>query len=142
MISTTGEYALRAAVYLAQHHGAPKTTAQIAEGTRVPQGYLSKVLQSLVRAGLIHGQRGLGGGFTLQREPAEINVLEVLQAVDAAPERIKRCPLGHKSHTTLCPLHKLLDQSIASTEKAFQATDLQTLLNSTDGIKALCESGK
>ncbi|MCC5875388.1 MAG: Rrf2 family transcriptional regulator [Candidatus Sumerlaeia bacterium] len=139
MISTTGEYALRAAVYLAQHHGSPKTTAQIAEGTQVPQGYLSKVLQAMVRAELIHGQRGLGGGFTLQREPSKINILQVLKAVDAAPQRIKRCPLGHKGHTSLCPLHKLLDQSIATTENAFRQTDLQTLLKSTDGITALCD---
>ena len=43
------------------------TTEAIAKLTRVPQGYLSKVLQSLSKAGLVHSQRGIGGGFVLAR---------------------------------------------------------------------------
>ena len=42
MISQTAEYALRAIVYLAGQNGAPRTTAQIAETTMIPAGYLAK----------------------------------------------------------------------------------------------------
>ncbi|MDK2972781.1 MAG: Rrf2 family transcriptional regulator, nitric oxide-sensitive transcriptional repressor [Candidatus Sumerlaeota bacterium] len=139
MISTTGEYALRAAVYLAQHYDAPQTTAQIAEGTRVPQGYLSKILQAMVRRDLVTSQRGLGGGFVLIREPREVTVLEVLASVDAAPERIRKCPLGLEGHTKLCPVHRLVDEAIAHAETAFESADLESLSRSTRGVRALCE---
>lgn len=138
MISTTGEYALRAAVYLAQHRDDPQTSALIAEGTKVPQGYLSKVLQSMVKAELITSQRGLHGGFLLARAAADISVLEVLKAVDAAPQRIKKCPLGLPGHTKLCPVHRLVDESIAEAEKAFGKADLESLSRSARGVTPLC----
>lgn len=140
VISTTGEYALRAAVYLAQHHPNPQTTALIAEGTKVPSGYLSKILQSMVRAELIHSQRGLHGGFTLMREPADITVLEVLASVDAAPQRIQKCPLGLKGHVSLCPVHRLVDEAVEHAQKAFSKANLEDLSRSTRGSKPLCEA--
>ena len=63
MISQTAEYALRAVVFLSMNVDAAFTTQQIAVATKVPAAYLSKVMQSLVRAGLVRSQRGLGGGF-------------------------------------------------------------------------------
>ena len=59
MFSRTTEYALRAVVYLAAQDGAARTIGQIAEATRVPSDYLSKVMQNLRRAGLVQSQRGL-----------------------------------------------------------------------------------
>ena len=140
VISTTGEYALRASVFLAQHHPDPQTTAIIAEGTKVPAGYLSKILQSMVRHDLIHSQRGLHGGFTLQRPPAEITVLDVLASVDAAPQRIKKCPLGLKGHVKLCPVHSLVDDAVAHAEKAFASSNLEVLSKSTQGSTPLCDT--
>ena len=56
MLSQTVEYALRAVVYLADQAPLPRTTDQIAERTRVPKAYLSKVLQNLVRRRIIHSR--------------------------------------------------------------------------------------
>lgn len=140
MISTTGEYALRAAVFLAQNHPAPQTSALIAEGTLVPAGYLSKILQSMVRSGLIHSQRGLHGGFTLLQAPEEITVLDVLASVDAAPKRITKCPLGLKGHVKLCPVHKLVDEAVEHAHAAFSKATLADLTTSAQGITPLCEA--
>src|SRR5437763_13868483 len=82
MISQTVEYALRAIVHLAAYPGAAQTNRQIAEATKVPMPYLSKVLQQMTRAGLIRSHRGLRGGFTLARRPDEITVFEVFEVVD------------------------------------------------------------
>ena len=81
MLSQTVEYALRAAVYLAGKTGTPQTNDQIATATKVPAAYLSKVLQSLTRAGLVAAQRGVRGGFTLCRAADELTILEVVNAV-------------------------------------------------------------
>jgi Rrf2 family protein len=121
MISQTAEYALRAIVYLADQVR-PQTTAQIAQVTRVPAGYLAKVMQSLTRAGLVHSQRGLNGGFTLSYDAHELSVLTVINAVDPI-SRFPECPLGIPSHgRRLCPLHYRLDQAAEMVEKAFEKT--------------------
>jgi Rrf2 family protein len=129
MISQTAEYALRAVVCLgtAPDHR-PLTTQAIAGKTLVPAGYLSKVLQGLGRAGLVESQRGLRGGFVLARPLDEISVLDVINAVDPL-KRIKRCPLGLVGHgTRLCPLHRRLDEAIATVESLFVGTSIAELL--------------
>ncbi|MDX2177459.1 MAG: Rrf2 family transcriptional regulator [Candidatus Sumerlaeia bacterium] len=140
MITTTGEYALRAAAYLAQHPAGSTTSAIIAEATKVPHGYLQKVLKQLVRAGLIASQRGLNGGFVLARPAAEISILDVLRAVDAAPQRITRCPLGLAGHVRLCPVHRLVDDATAAIEAAFAKASLADMSATAGGVKALCEA--
>lgn len=127
MFSETAEYALRAVVYLASKGGAPGTVQQIAEATRLRAGYLAKVMQRLCRAGLVHSQRGLHGGFTLARPTDELTVLDVIEAVDPI-QRIRGCPLGIKGHVNLCPLHRRLDHAMSLVENALRETTLAELL--------------
>lgn len=137
LVSQTVEYALRAAVWLADHD-AGQTTQEIAEATQVPSSYLSKVLQGLQRAGIVQGRRGAGGGFTLARAAAEISVLEVVQAVDPI-HRIETCPLGIPSHGgRLCPLHRKLDDAIGHVTAAFGSTSLAELVAPKHRLKPLC----
>lgn len=70
MFSQTVEYALRAVVHLAAESPRARTTDQIATATLVPKAYLSKVLQALVRGGVVKSQRGLGGGIALAQPPS------------------------------------------------------------------------
>ncbi|MBX7074586.1 MAG: Rrf2 family transcriptional regulator [Pirellulales bacterium] len=139
MFSQTVEYALRAMVCLASEAPAARTTQQIAEVTKVPAAYLAKVIQSLNRAGLVHSQRGIGGGVSLMRAPNQISILEVVNAVDPIP-RIQSCPLGLESHgVNLCPLHRRVDNAIAMVEKAFQSTTLAEVIAEPTGSVPLCE---
>jgi Rrf2 family protein len=139
MISQTTEYALRAVVYLAQHPTDSWTTKQIAAATRVPAGYLSKVLQGLSRAGLISSQRGRHGGFQLAGDPEQVSVLEVVNAVEPI-RRITRCPLNLATHDVdLCPLHQALDDTIGLVEKAFGDKKLAQLLGRDDSVNPLCD---
>jgi Rrf2 family protein len=128
MLSQTTEYALRAVVWLAQNHGASQTTQQIAAATKVPVGYLSKVLQMLGKAGLVRALRGKRGGFELSKPPGDMKVLEIVRVVDPI-QRIRVCPLGLASHSRqLCPLHSRIDQALASIEASFGSTSLADLL--------------
>ncbi len=127
MFSQTTEYALRAVIYLASQSGTARTTQQIAESTRVPTGYLSKVMQGLGRARLVQSQRGLHGGFTLARPAEELTVLDVIQAVDPI-QRIRSCPLGLKGHINLCPLHRRLDHAMKLVEEALRKSSIAELL--------------
>jgi Rrf2 family nitric oxide-sensitive transcriptional repressor len=138
VFSQTVEYALRAAVHLASEAPAGRTTDQIAEATRVPRAYLSKVLQSLGRAGIVHSQRGLGGGMTLTKTGDEITILEVVNAVEPL-QRIHTCPLGLAAHgVRLCPLHRRLDNALAMVEEAFGNSTLAEVLAEPSRSKPLC----
>lgn len=140
MFSQTNEYALRVVTFLGAFGKKPVKNADISKATQVPAGYLYKVLQTLVRAGLVTGQRGINGGFTLNRDPADISVFDVVQAVDPLP-RIRSCPLHLRSHgINLCPLHKRLDQALEMVEKAFRASSIAELLSDPNPSVLLCDA--
>ena len=138
MISRTAEYALRAVVALGSNPEGPRTTQQIAQETRVPSGYLAKVLQALSRSGLVVSQRGQSGGFVLSRPLEQLTILDVINAVDPL-KRIERCPLGLDGHGDhLCPLHQRLDQGIAQLEALFGAITIGQLLAEQKSKQHLC----
>lgn len=140
MISQTAEYALRAIVHLAQAHPRPQTAAAIAERTHVPVPYLSKVMQSLARAGFVSSQRGLHGGFTLLRQASSFSVLDVITAVEPL-RHIRTCPLDPPGHEApLCRLHKCLEDAMVRMEEVYGATSIETLIDVTEGDRALCGS--
>lgn len=135
MLSQTAEYALRAIVALAMNPGSPRTAQDLARESQVPLDYLSKILNSLSKAGLVTGQRGRGGGFQPAVRPSELTVLQVVTAVDPL-KRIKTCPLGLKAHgENLCPLHRKLDDAVRGVEEAFASTTIESLAG-----KSFCES--
>jgi Rrf2 family transcriptional regulator, nitric oxide-sensitive transcriptional repressor len=128
MFSQTAEYALRAVVFLASRPDVPRITPQIAEATHVPAGYLSKVLQTLGKEGIVRSRRGLHGGFTLAVPPEALTVLQVIAAVDPL-KRIETCPLGLEIHgSRLCPLHRRLDEAIGRVESALAGFTIRDLL--------------
>jgi Rrf2 family transcriptional regulator, nitric oxide-sensitive transcriptional repressor len=142
LISPTAEYALRAVVAIAQGDGKAVVTPTLVEMTKVPAGYLPKVLQTLRRAGIVNSKRGLGGGFTLARSPELVTVLDVVNTVDPI-KRIERCPLGVDSHSTiLCPLHKRLDEAAEMVEKSFASTTIAELLATDANHAPLCKPAK
>jgi Rrf2 family protein len=138
MFSQTVEYALRAVVHLASKSPEAQTTDEIAVATHVPRAYLSKVLQGLARGGIVQSQRGLGGGVTLAQSPADLSILQVVNAVEPI-ERIRSCPLGLAAHgVRLCPLHRRLDNALGMVEEAFAATTLAEVLAEPTKSVPLC----
>ena len=82
-VSAKGEYAIRALLDLAVHHGEGLVPIQeVARRQGIPQRYLEQVLLVLKRAGFLDSKRGATGGYQLVRAPAAITVGEVLRAVE------------------------------------------------------------
>lgn len=138
MISQTLEYALRAIVAIAQQQGEPCTAKRIAESTEIPLPYLSKLMQVLVRGGLVHSQRGLHGGFVLARPAQHLSIWDVAEVVDPV-RRIHHCPLKLHSHgTKLCPLHRRIDDALAGTEAVFRGTSVAEMLQEAGDRELFC----
>ncbi|CAN0347246.1 unnamed protein product, partial [Ectocarpus sp. 4 AP-2014] len=96
----------------------------------------------LGRAGILTSQRGINGGYSLDRDPEGLTVLEIINCVDPV-QRITQCPLKLASHGAgLCPLHRMLDNSIADLEKRFGEMTIAALLRQNTGLKPLCETGQ
>ena len=84
-ISAKGEYAIKAVLDLAVHHGRGLIPIQeIASRQSIPQRYLEQVLLALKRAGILTSKRGASGGYHLTRDPEAITVGAVLRAVEGA----------------------------------------------------------
>jgi Rrf2 family protein len=88
-LSPVEDYAVRALVDLARYPNSP--VRAIAARTGVPGPHLAKVIQSLARAALVETTRGRKGGVWLARDPSEIRLLDVVEAMQG-PLRFLRCP--------------------------------------------------
>lgn len=141
VFSLTHEYALRATVYLASRDAeGPVEHRQISEATQVPAAYLSKILQLLVKEGILLSKRGVAGGFWLAESPADISVLDVLNAVDPL-QRLEACPLKLRSHAKqLCPMHAKLAAAQQAIEDTFRHTRLNEMLEQEGHPLPLVES--
>ncbi|WP_161890173.1 RrF2 family transcriptional regulator [Pontibacter russatus] len=136
MLSKTTEYALRAVVYVAMHdtQGVKVGIKEIAKELELPAHFMGKILQDLVRKGVISSVKGPGGGFFLHRPASDINLLEVVQVIDGL-EAFRRCGMGMKqcSDTHPCPLHNDIKAYRDQMLKVFSTKTIQDLV---DGISS------
>ena len=85
MFSTRAEYGVRVMVDLARRGGAePVPLAEIAAGEGLPLAYLEHLVARLRRAELIESRRGAHGGYLLAREPSQITMAEVVEALEGS----------------------------------------------------------
>lgn len=88
-ISTKGDYATRALQDLALHYAeGPIPIEKIATRQALPVRYLEQLLLTLKRAGFLLSKRGVNGGYSLAKPPAQITLGEILRAVDGPIEPI------------------------------------------------------
>lgn len=105
--SATVEYAIRAMAHIATLEEGQRILARdLAEATKVPRQFLGKILHRLARADLLDSAKGRGGGFKFARSPKEIEVADVVAALDGM-EASNRCVLGldECNDSQPCPLH-------------------------------------
>ncbi len=107
MISKTAEYALRAVLFIAREsEQGPVRANELAKLLGVPSNYLSKILHTLARAGLLTSGRGPRGGFQLARPAEQMLLADVLEALDPSLLR-SDCLLGNPtcSDEEACAVH-------------------------------------
>ncbi len=114
-LTKRADYGLIAMRYLAEH-AASSSAKDIAEAHGIPPELLAKILQKLVKAGLLVSQHGINGGYVLARDPRTITAFEVIKAIEG-PVFLTSCVTtkGECGQTDRCtvraPLRKV-SQSI------------------------------
>jgi Rrf2 family protein len=125
-VSDRGNAAIHALALAAAQDGR-MTAAACARSLRVSPSYLAKVLQVLVRGGLLSSTRGAAGGFELARDPAAMSCLEVLELVDG-PLPDRECLFRE----TVCPpaacvLQAMCAQAVLAVRETLASTSIRAL---------------
>jgi Rrf2 family protein len=90
-ITRQADYALRAVIYLSKLGPEERAaTAQIAQEQQIPPSFLAKIVSQLSVAGLLQTSRGARGGVSLARNPGDITLLDVVEAIDG-PILLNEC---------------------------------------------------
>ncbi|MEJ2211386.1 MAG: Rrf2 family transcriptional regulator, partial [Anaerolineae bacterium] len=92
--------------------GERASTQEIAERQSIPAPFLAKIVSQLSTSGLVETYRGAGGGVVLARPASEINLLDVIEALDG-PVRLNRCAIDPDAcpHDEYCPVHDIWTQA-------------------------------
>ncbi|MCL6478898.1 MAG: Rrf2 family transcriptional regulator [Peptococcaceae bacterium] len=106
------DYAFRAVLYLSRLPRGQVAEAKLIAGEeRIPTRFLLKILRLLTHAGIVESYRGISGGYALARPPAEITMLDVIEAIEG-PIKINRCMISpeecSKHFSSKCPIHHAL----------------------------------
>jgi Rrf2 family protein len=78
------DYAIRACLHLAMENQCPISGRRIAEQMSIPTRFLPQVMADLGRAGIVGAMSGKNGGYCLRRDPAELSLLDLVEAVEGA----------------------------------------------------------
>jgi len=82
-LTKRSEYGIMAMKYIASRNSSSSCSArEIAEWFNIPPEILAKVMQKLVKKGLIHSHQGKNGGYTLSRKPRHISIGEIILAIE------------------------------------------------------------
>ena len=120
------EYGMQAVLFLAaQKTGTVVSAGTISQVLKIPREFISKILQSLRDSGIISSSKGKSGGFFLAKQPSDIKLIDVVEAIDGL-ETFNSCVLGFPECTpdTPCPVH---DSWGELRTKAFEMLSNETL---------------
>lgn len=109
MFSKTCEYAIRAMFFIAQRSGDGGRVGirEIAKGIDSPEYFIAKILQELVRKGVVRSAKGPNGGFYLDEKGRECSLAKIVRVVDG-DQLFSGCGLGLRqcSQVHPCPIHE------------------------------------
>ena len=131
IVSTKGRYALRVMVCLAQQEaGAYIPLKEIAEAEHISQKYLESIMTTLSKADFVDAVHGKGGGYRLNRKPAEYTVGSILKLTEGSLAAVSCTAQGPAacSRTSCCqtkPMWVKLDKMI---DEFFEGITLENLL--------------
>ncbi len=130
MFSKACEYGIRALTVIAKASDEDRKLGikEICEKAQTPISFTAKILQTLVKKGLIRSQKGPSGGFYIDNQLAQVSLYDVVEAIDGSAV-FEKCGLGLKAcdASRPCPLHDEFEVVRDQLEQMCKSNDLQTL---------------
>ena len=125
------EYGIEGLMYLARAGGERSTLLrEVSRATSIPETFLSKIFQRLVKSGLIRSRRGFRGGFHLARPASQITLREVIEALQG-PLTLAASKVGPETETfadkARGALHQVLTEAQARMRAIFEETTVADL---------------
>jgi len=130
-ITRQADYAIRAVRYLSrQGENERSATSTVAKEMNIPPSFLAKIISQLSIAGLLHTSRGARGGVTLARDPKEISLLDVVEAIDG-PILLNECvgDPGNCEFSGDCAMHPIWIEAQENLIKRLRETTFASLKN-------------
>jgi Rrf2 family protein len=130
-ISRRTDYGVRVILDLASlPQNGRVSTQEIANRQNIPSPFLAKIVSQLSLSGLVTTYRGAGGGVSLARPPAEISLLQVIEALEG-PVRLNRCAIQPSlcPRDGFCPIHSTWAQAQAELTSLLEATTFDCLVS-------------
>ena len=134
-LTRAADYAVRVMVHLAGLPPGTRTSrGDLASAADCPEQFLSKVLQSLTRAGLVVSHRGNTGGFELPVLRRDASLLEVVEAIEG-PLRLNLCLTSSDGCTrqSWCPVHPVWAEAQAAMAFVLRRTTIAALARAAVG---------
>ncbi len=128
MISKTCGYAIRGVIFLALENNINKRIGiqEIAEELKVPQQFMGKILQELVRKDILKSTKGPHGGFYVNDSILDLSLIRIVEAIDGLSV-LKKCFLGRDecSSENPCPMHDEFEVGRSSIFETFQSKNIR-----------------
>jgi Rrf2 family protein len=101
-------------------------SAEIAKARKISQALTAKLLTQLAAAGLVTGQPGPGGGYTLAKPTKAICLLDIASLFEQTAEPPSVCPFGHDwcGKGDPCPLHDAIAETMNCNRRFMEKTSL------------------
>ena len=132
LVSRGADYAIRAMMDVANQPEDTRTvTERIAKRQKVPAAFLSKVVAQLTQSGLLRTHRGAGGGVLLGRSAEEINLRQIVEAVQG-PIVVNLCtgPYDGCAKAAACPAYEVFHEAQESLREVLEQATLTELVSS------------
>jgi Rrf2 family iron-sulfur cluster assembly transcriptional regulator len=132
------DYGLQGMIHLARLPlGDVALVKDVATERDLPESYLAKIFQDLSRSGLMVSHRGAKGGFSLARDPAEINLRQVIEAIEG-PICLLPCldPRQHCDKVTTCALYETMDSVQRALLARLETISLQSLADRAERLSS------
>jgi len=127
-VTRKADYAVRCVLHLSRNPGRIISVDEISGAMDVPRPFLAKILQRLMKAGLVGSTRGVKGGFRLARDPKDVNLLEVIEAIQG-PSAANACAIDRKmcSLGARCAVHPVWVRIREKVERELREQDFAKL---------------
>ncbi|KPK00309.1 MAG: hypothetical protein AMK71_08525 [Nitrospira bacterium SG8_35_4] len=135
MITRKTDYAIRCVLHLAESQKDVVMLDEIARKREISKSFLAKILQTLVKAGIVQSTRGKKGGFRLAKRAADISLLDVVESIEG-PVSMNICAVDKKKcglHST-CGVHPVWVEIRADVENRLRQMNFAELAASKKAV--------